>query len=201
MNGIASLRVRVKARVLASLDETTYKGGTMGKDHPVAAMRKEMGEGRIWYTALGHTEASFSEPLFLKHLLGGIEVAAGVKPARLSQRSRQRPSEKAGQGRGKCARPIMTRSKNGRSCSVLGRPGDHRDRFRLAAVAPAMRGPFDRILLMGLNLLRECGDEHRFGAKMFALGGCFHNQRCSGADLNCELAQGTPNQRRAIGSL
>jgi len=72
---------RTKARVLASLDETTYKGGTMGKDHPVAWCRR-MAKGRIWYTALGHTEASFSEPLFLKHLLGGIEVAAGVKPAK-----------------------------------------------------------------------------------------------------------------------
>ncbi len=72
---------RNKARVLASLDETTYKGGTMGKDHPIAWCRK-MGKGRIWYTALGHTEASFSEPLFLKHLLGGIEEAAGVKAAK-----------------------------------------------------------------------------------------------------------------------
>jgi type 1 glutamine amidotransferase len=73
---------RAKARVLASLDETTYKGGTMGKDHPIAWCR-QVGRGRIWYTALGHTEASFSEPLFLKHLLGGIEVAAGVKQAKV----------------------------------------------------------------------------------------------------------------------
>jgi cytochrome c len=71
---------RGKTRVLATVDESTYKGGTMGKDHPIAWCRR-MGKGRIWYTALGHTEASFSEPLFLKHLLGGIELAAGVKPA------------------------------------------------------------------------------------------------------------------------
>ncbi len=69
---------RAHAHVLASLDETTYKGGTMGKDHPIAWC-KEMGKGRIWYTALGHTEASFTEPLFLKHLLGGIREAAGVQ--------------------------------------------------------------------------------------------------------------------------
>ena len=69
---------RGQAHVLASLDETTYKGGTMGKDHPVAWCR-QMGKGRIWYTALGHTDASYVEPLFLKHLLGGIEAAAGVK--------------------------------------------------------------------------------------------------------------------------
>jgi type 1 glutamine amidotransferase len=72
---------RGKVRVLASLDETTYKGGTMGKDHPIAWWRK-VGKGRVWYTALGHTEESFVEPLFLRHLLGGIEFAAGVAGGR-----------------------------------------------------------------------------------------------------------------------
>jgi len=71
---------RGRARVLASLEESTYKGGTMGRDHPIAWCRR-MEKGRIWYTALGHTTASFSEPLFLAHLLGGIQVAAGVKSA------------------------------------------------------------------------------------------------------------------------
>ncbi len=76
---------RGRARVLAALDETTYQGGTMGMDHPIAWCRK-MGQGRIWYTALGHTEASFTEPLFLDHLLGGIQSAAGIKPARFDPR-------------------------------------------------------------------------------------------------------------------
>jgi type 1 glutamine amidotransferase len=71
---------RGQARVLASLDETTYQGGTMRKDHPIAWC-KQVGKGRIWYTALGHTEASFTEPLFLRHLLGGIQAAAGTKRA------------------------------------------------------------------------------------------------------------------------
>ncbi len=71
---------RGKVRVLASLDETTFKGGTMGMDHPIAWC-KPIGRGRLWFTALGHTEESFTEPLFLQHLLGGIQVAAGVKPA------------------------------------------------------------------------------------------------------------------------
>jgi hypothetical protein len=35
----------------------------------------------MWYTAMGHTGTSFSEPLFLKHLLGGIQFVAG-QPAR-----------------------------------------------------------------------------------------------------------------------
>lgn len=71
---------RGKVRVLASLDETTYKGGTMGNDHPVAWCQKFEG-GRIWYTALGHTEASYSEPLFVQHLLGGIQLVAGRQEA------------------------------------------------------------------------------------------------------------------------
>ncbi len=71
---------RGDVRVLASLDECTYKGGTMGGDHPVV-WAQQIVKGRMWYTALGHTEASFTEPLFLRHLLGGIRVAAGAKPA------------------------------------------------------------------------------------------------------------------------
>ena len=71
---------RGQVRVLASLDESTYKGGTMPGDHPIAWCKK-MGRGRVWYTGLGHTEVSFTEPLFLQHLLGGIQVAAGTKPA------------------------------------------------------------------------------------------------------------------------
>ena len=66
---------RGKVRVLASLDETTYKGGTMGKDHPISWCQKFDG-GTVWYTGLGHTEASYREPLFLQHLLGGIQFAA-----------------------------------------------------------------------------------------------------------------------------
>jgi len=74
---------RGKTRVLVVLDETTYQGGTMGPDHPVSWCHR-MGKGRVWYTALGHTEASFSEPLFLSHLLGGIQLVAGAKPAEFS---------------------------------------------------------------------------------------------------------------------
>jgi hypothetical protein len=34
----------------------------------------------MWYTALGHTESSFTEPLFRRHILGGILTAAGRAP-------------------------------------------------------------------------------------------------------------------------
>jgi len=71
---------RGTVHVLATLDETTYSGGTMGFDHPIAWCHEYDG-GRAWYTAGGHTPASYSEPLFQAHLLGGIEFAAGIKPA------------------------------------------------------------------------------------------------------------------------
>jgi type 1 glutamine amidotransferase len=62
--------------VLMTMDETTYKGGTMGADHPIAWYHGFDG-GRAWYTALGHTIESYSEPLFLAHLAGGITYAMG----------------------------------------------------------------------------------------------------------------------------
>ncbi|MFO0784676.1 MAG: ThuA domain-containing protein [Phycisphaerales bacterium] len=69
---------RAKVHVLASLDEKTYDPGTtaMG-DHPIAWYR-EFDGGRTWYTALGHTEESFAEPLFRTHLREGICWAAGL---------------------------------------------------------------------------------------------------------------------------
>jgi glucose/arabinose dehydrogenase/type 1 glutamine amidotransferase len=71
---------RASVHVLATLDETTYSGGTNGYDHPIAWSHNYDG-GRAWYTAGGHTPESFSEPLYLAHLLGGIEYAAGVVAA------------------------------------------------------------------------------------------------------------------------
>jgi type 1 glutamine amidotransferase len=67
---------RGAVHVLATLDESTYSGGTMGADHPIAWCRFYDG-GRSWYTALGHTSETYSESLFLTHLLGGIRFAAG----------------------------------------------------------------------------------------------------------------------------
>ena len=63
-------------RVLATLDETTYSGGTNGSNHPIAWSHAYDG-GRAFYTAGGHTDESYQEPLFLRHLLGGITYAIG----------------------------------------------------------------------------------------------------------------------------
>jgi MYXO-CTERM domain-containing protein len=72
---------RGRVSVLAVLDESTYTGGQMGADHPIAWAHEYDG-GRAWYTALGHTEQSYAEPLFRAHLRGGIEWAAAAAEAR-----------------------------------------------------------------------------------------------------------------------
>src|SRR6266699_2302237 len=71
---------RAAVHVLATLDETTYSGGTLGFDHPIAWCQNYDG-GRAWYTAGGHTPESYSEPLYQAHLLGGILFAAGARRA------------------------------------------------------------------------------------------------------------------------
>lgn len=72
---------RPRVRVLATLDERTYSPGegAMGPDHPIAWAHAFQG-GRAWYTAGGHTNESYREPLFRKHLIGGIRWAAGMTP-------------------------------------------------------------------------------------------------------------------------
>jgi cytochrome c len=75
---------RRAVRVLATLDETSYSpgDGAMGADHPIAWAHAFQG-GRAWFTGGGHTEESYAEPLFRKHLIGGIRYAAGVSPPRI----------------------------------------------------------------------------------------------------------------------
>ncbi len=61
-------------KVLITIDENSYKGGKNGDNHPMAWFHDYDG-GRAFYTELGHAEESFSEPLYLQHLLGGIQYA------------------------------------------------------------------------------------------------------------------------------
>ena len=67
---------RAEVRVLLTVDEGTYKGGTMG-DHPITWWH-EYGGGRAWYTGLGHADESYVEPAFVRMVLGGITMAAGT---------------------------------------------------------------------------------------------------------------------------
>ncbi|MFF0569498.1 ThuA domain-containing protein [Streptomyces sp. NPDC004041] len=67
---------RDKAKVLATLDETTYTGGNMKGDHPISWCQTYQG-GRSFYTGLGHTKESYAEPAFRSHVLGGLRYATG----------------------------------------------------------------------------------------------------------------------------
>jgi type 1 glutamine amidotransferase len=71
---------RPKVSVLLTVDETSYYPGAavMGSDHPVAWQRTFDG-GRSFYTSLGHTRESYSDPTFMAHLTGGIEWALGLR--------------------------------------------------------------------------------------------------------------------------
>ena len=64
-------------RVLVDIDEKSYEGGTNGANHPMSWYHDFDG-GRAFYTNMGHTDATFSEPLFLRHLLGGLRYAIGT---------------------------------------------------------------------------------------------------------------------------
>lgn len=70
---------REDVHVLITLDESTYNPGfgAMGEDHPLAWCHNFEG-GRSWYEGAGHVDAAWSDPLFLEHILGGIEWTAGV---------------------------------------------------------------------------------------------------------------------------
>ncbi|MEH6582361.1 MAG: ThuA domain-containing protein, partial [Halioglobus sp.] len=62
--------------VLVELDEHSYSGGTNGGEHPISWYQEYDG-GRAFYTAMGHTKKSYKNPVFLRHLLGGIAYAMG----------------------------------------------------------------------------------------------------------------------------
>jgi type 1 glutamine amidotransferase len=66
-------------QVLVTIDENSYKGGKNGEFHPMSWYHNYEG-GRAFYTGMGHDAKTFAEPLFLKHLLGGIDYALGKKP-------------------------------------------------------------------------------------------------------------------------
>jgi type 1 glutamine amidotransferase len=75
--------------VLLAVDLTTiedegrdeYPGETFGDLFPIAWYHEYDG-GREWYTALGHKQEHYSDPLFRKHLAGGIKWALNLETVR-----------------------------------------------------------------------------------------------------------------------
>lgn len=58
------------------VDEASYEGGENGDFHPIAWYR-DVENGRSFYTGLGHTPESYTDPDFISHVWGGMEWAWG----------------------------------------------------------------------------------------------------------------------------
>ena len=71
-----TLNPRGDVHVLMTLDESTYEGGTMGADHPIAWCQNFEG-GRSWHQGAGHVDEAWSDPTFLTSVLRGIQWTAG----------------------------------------------------------------------------------------------------------------------------
>ena len=69
---------RTKVRVLASLDLSRMEDPQKrpDKDYAVSWVRA-YGKGRVFYTTLGHDAATYWNPIFLQHLLAGVQFAVG----------------------------------------------------------------------------------------------------------------------------
>lgn len=63
--------------VLMTVRETSYAGGTMGEDHPIAWCQ-EFDGARSFYTALGHFDDAYTNDFFKSNILNGILWAARV---------------------------------------------------------------------------------------------------------------------------
>ena len=69
---------RKKVRVLLGLDMRSMNdpGKRVDKDYAVTWVRS-YGKGRVFYCSLGHAPATYWNPLFLRHILAGIQFAIG----------------------------------------------------------------------------------------------------------------------------
>lgn len=79
-------------KVLITIDEKTYKGGKTGDHHP-AVWYHNFDGGRSFYTAMGHTTESYSDPYFLSILKGGISYVTGNEKDFKLDYSRSVPEE------------------------------------------------------------------------------------------------------------
>ena len=78
--------------VVLKIDEKTYRGGTNGDNHPMSWYHEFQG-GRAFYTAMGHTDETFSEPLFLTHLWEGLRYVTGGDKPNVIDFSKAKPEE------------------------------------------------------------------------------------------------------------
>jgi len=71
-----------KLRILLTLDLERMKdpGKRADRRYAISYVRS-YGTGRVFYTTLGHDPRTYSNPIFLRHLLAGIQFAIGDLPA------------------------------------------------------------------------------------------------------------------------
>lgn len=72
-----SVRGKDSIQVLLTLNEATYKATfpkAMGGDHPISWTNK-VGQGRMFYTGMGHTNETFTDKYAMPHIVAGIEWA------------------------------------------------------------------------------------------------------------------------------
>jgi hypothetical protein len=89
---------REKLRILLNLDpeRSDEVKGIKRKDNdfPVAWVQK-VGDGRVFYSSLGHNEHIYWNPMVLKHYLAGIQFAAGDLPADTTPSAIANPREES----------------------------------------------------------------------------------------------------------
>ncbi|WP_460979228.1 ThuA domain-containing protein [Spirosoma knui] len=81
-----------KINVVLKIDDKSYTGGKNPDFHPMS-WYQEFDGGRAFYTAMGHTDETFAEPLFLNHLWAGINYTAGGDSPKSLDFSKARPEE------------------------------------------------------------------------------------------------------------
>jgi len=69
-------KINPDVKVVLTIDESSYEGGTNGAFHPMSWYHDYDG-GRAFYTELGHLDECYTEENYLNHLLGGIQYAIG----------------------------------------------------------------------------------------------------------------------------
>ncbi|MDJ1481159.1 ThuA domain-containing protein [Cytophagaceae bacterium YF14B1] len=72
-----NVRGKGNIQVLLSVDESSYSASwpkAMGGDHPIS-WTNQINRGRMFYSALGHTEETFTDRYSFLHLVMGIEWA------------------------------------------------------------------------------------------------------------------------------
>ncbi len=78
--------------VVLTIDDGSFIGGSNPDFHPMS-WYQEFDGGRSFYTAMGHTDETFTEPLFLNHLWAGIRYATGGDNPQPLDYTRARPEE------------------------------------------------------------------------------------------------------------